>query len=103
MEKNSSTSTHDFTLHLQGELGIANAASLQKRLVKTIQAHKQVTIHLSDVHTLDLSCLQLLHAARKMAAEQAVNLKITAVLPEEQQQLVTRAGFGYLLQAQASR
>mgnify|MGYP001025336481 CR=1 FL=1 len=97
MEENSSATTQGFTLHLQGELAIANAAAVQKQLLQAMQAHQQVTINLSEVRNLDLSCLQLLHAALTMAGKKPVNLQITASLSAEQQQLIQRSGFGYLL------
>jgi anti-anti-sigma regulatory factor len=65
-------------LRLHGSVDIAAAADLKAALLKALESSKQVQVVTLGVSDLDVTALQLLWAARRAAAERAIEFTVSS-------------------------
>ena len=80
-------------LDLEGNLGIEKAASLRLRILEELRGGRTVEIDLSAVDDIDLSCLQVLYAARREAARLGGSFALRGVLSRRIVKRLKSSGF----------
>jgi anti-anti-sigma regulatory factor len=81
------------TLNLSGHLIIDRAAELKAELVAAIAENRRVFIDLSQAEELDLSCLQLVYAARRSASAVGKELHFVGTVPARIAKRLSSSGF----------
>lgn len=69
------------TLNLGGPLIIDRAAPLKAELTEALSENKKVFLDISQAEDLDLSCLQVIYAARRSAAASGKELHFIGTIP----------------------
>ena len=85
-----------YTVTIDGDLTIECAVEFKKALEKAVES-KGLIIDMERVTQLDLSCLQLLRAARQSLVTQDKQLEIKGGLPENIENWIQDAGYGALV------
>lgn len=65
-------------LTLDGELTVNKAALLKDQLLSSLEESDEIEIYFENVTAIDLSCLQLLHAAHSSARKKNKKLVLQA-------------------------
>lgn len=87
------TGRHPFVFELPGESGLRAAEDIAASLQKAISAHGAVTIATSAVTSADLTTIQLLLAARKLADNLGKSLALAAPPQGALRALLVELGF----------
>ncbi len=82
-------------LSLDGEITVAKASLLRDNLLQSFRQSNEIEISFDDVTSVDLSCLQILHSARRSAREKKKKLIIQADNAPVLQQAQSWAGFDF--------
>ena len=82
-------------LSLDGEMTISKASLLRDKLLQSFRQSDEIEISFADVTSVDLSCLQLLHSARRSAREKKKKLIIQTDNAPVLQQAQSWAGFDF--------
>lgn len=77
---------------VSGELVLSQATHIQEQLTKLIQEYNSIHLQVKAVESLDLSFVQLLIGARKMAGAHAKQLTIARELPDEMEKILRHSG-----------
>src|SRR5512135_1534026 len=80
-------------LVLDGELTVQRADELRAALMNSLSCAGRLVISFEDVTGVDLSCLQLLCAARMTSAKRNKRLAISGGMPEVFKRAVRDAGY----------
>jgi anti-anti-sigma regulatory factor len=67
-------------LHFSGSLGVERASALKDELAAALEGDSAVLLNLSSIEDIDLSCLQVLHAAKASAMALGKELHFTGSL-----------------------
>lgn len=89
----SSASTPRGTLHLGGDLTIREAMLLHERLLAALGAHGEIEIDCASDAEVDLSFIQLLIAAGKLAAAGGKRVALSAAARHVLHDTLARGGF----------
>lgn len=80
-------------LNIQGDLSIKNAEKLKKKLDNMRFSGTALTINLSNVEILDITCIQILKSLAEDLLIQGRKINILTDLSEDLQRLLSNAGF----------
>jgi anti-anti-sigma factor len=81
------------TINLKGSLGVDHAGEIARELSEAIAACRSVLVGLSLVEDMDLSCLQVLYAAKALAAAQGKELHFLGSVPSRVARRLSTCGF----------
>ena len=99
LEQNGATSS----IHMDGEVTVANAAELKLMLVQALKEGKNVRLDLESATDMDITALQLLWAAHREAKKTGVTFFTAGRVPEELSAAAVEAGLeGFPVPADAS-
>ena len=84
------------TLVLSGALQINRAEEIARQLKELLASENDLSLNLSKVKAVDLSFVQLLASFRSSAQKAGKNLNLNFDLDEQDQKLLTDAGFAEL-------
>jgi anti-anti-sigma regulatory factor len=80
-------------MKFDGGLTVVHAAEIRKALLKALKAADGVVIDAGNVTNVDISGLQLLCSAHRMAAESGKRISYTGKLPGAFQKAAEEAGY----------
>lgn len=81
------------TIRPDGNLGIDRAALLRAEILDALASSRRVILDLEAVSDIDLSCLQVLYAARKSARTTSREFSIRGSLPPRTLDRLFASGF----------
>jgi len=81
------------TLVLSGDTGIKSAQNVADALLEAIEAHSSILIDTQTVSAADVTTVQTLLSARKMASARQKDLAMLAPLGGPLRDVLTQAGF----------
>ena len=79
-------------ISLGGELGLREADAIRDQLLDALRAHEAVEVDMTGLASLDMSIIQLLIAAQKLADGRSKGFQIIALSGGALQDAATRAG-----------
>ncbi len=82
---------------LEGELVLGQIEAVQQTLLSVMSKHEIIMVSLQGLVSLDVSGIQLLHAARRMAVELGKQCIFKKDFPNELRQVVEQAGITQLI------
>lgn len=88
-------------IRLSGEVNILQASLLKDLFLQAVARNKPIRVNMADLEELDVTAIQLLCAAKKMASKINLSFDIGAA-SEITYVLMTYAGLSYLLPAHTS-
>jgi len=87
------------TISLEGELTVNNVAGIKGELIHVLEKCDSLQLRIQNVTSTDLSWIQLLQSLRKTCNNSDKNIAISMILNSDVELLLTRAGFGSLLES----
>jgi len=82
-------------VHLEGDVGIVNAAELKKLILQTLATGKDLGVDLEQANQLDVTALQLLWVLAREARASGRKLVLVGRIPEVISAAATEAGFDH--------
>lgn len=80
------------TIHIQGDLTVANASFIKEEMIKAVEKYSLLKLVIDNVERLDLSVLQLIYAFQIAAVNGGKQVELGVSLPEDLEQLVRKSG-----------
>jgi anti-anti-sigma regulatory factor len=85
-----------FLIRLEGEVNIACAAELKSLLSKALATGRELRVRLECAAELDVTALQLLYAAERVATIAGIRFTLEGLVPDDISNAIADAGFGGL-------
>lgn len=82
---------------LSGPLTIASMAGCRMRLLDAFQGQRDIVIDCKDATDFDIAFVQVVIAARKLADEHGIGLRLATPTPAALQDIIQRGGFAVAL------
>jgi anti-anti-sigma regulatory factor len=83
-----------FLICLEGDVNIACAAELKSLLSKALATGRELRVRLENAAELDVTALQLLYAAERVASGAGIRFTLEGLVPNEISIAIADAGFG---------
>lgn len=80
------------TLHIKGELTVANASFIKDEMIKALNKYSLISLSVDEVERLDLSVLQLIYAFQRAARSSGKEVSVNVSLPDDILVLVRQSG-----------
>jgi anti-anti-sigma regulatory factor len=80
-------------ISLKGSLVIDKAAEIKKTLCEALSSPSAVLVDLSSAEEIDLSCIQMLYAAKRTAEKKGVRFGFTGSIPARIVKKFSSSGF----------
>ena len=86
------SSEQESRLSLSGEFGLLEAGRIKAELTQALASARRVIIDIQALSHIDISCLQLLHAAHQSALSAGKELVLSSRQPEVFMRQIVRSG-----------
>lgn len=84
-------------VELSGPLTIASMARCRARLLEAFQDQRDIVVACEDATEFDIAFVQVILAARKLADEHGIGLRLAEPAPAGLQDIIRRGGFAAAL------